>query len=82
MVVKKTTSKKHPLSGTITAAGKHNVYAIGRKGEELRVISVGNGKGKTGSHWRIGRKIPNKEEWKWLDAIEYETPAQALRKYT
>ena len=81
--VKKTTSrKKHPLSGTIMFAGKHNVYAIGRKGEELRVISVGNGKGKPGSHWRIGRKVPHKDEWKWLDAIEYETPARALMKYT
>jgi hypothetical protein len=81
MVAKKT-NKKHPKSGIITASGKHNVYAIGTKGEELRVISVGNGKGKYGSHWRIGRKIPNKEEWKWLDTIEYETPAEALRKYT
>jgi hypothetical protein len=79
---KKVELKKHPLSGTITFAGKHNVYAIGKKGEELRVVSVGNGKGKTGSHWRIGRKVPNKEEWIWLDAVEYETPAYALRKYT
>lgn len=46
-----------------------NVY-IG----DIRAVSVKD-------HWRICKKIPNKDEWRFLDNIEYSTYPEAFRNY-
>jgi len=53
-----------------------NVYCHSKNGELLRAVSIG-----TPAYWRITEYAPENNTWLFLDDIEYDTPAHAMRDY-
>jgi hypothetical protein len=67
-----TKKSKSIKSGKIISSTKNNVYAIGKKGEKLRAVSIGD-------HWRLTKYVSKGDQWKFVNGIEYKNAYEALR---